>query len=566
MNTTPAIVTQAGAARLPRLALLSLCVVYVLAGFVGRSGWKFADMGALGYMAELAWGQADWWRPTLAGIPSEQGALLPYWLGAWMLQAGGSGLDSQWLARIPFILALGAAMAAHWYGTYYLARSPMAQPVAFAFGGEANTTDYARSIADGGLLAFIACLGLAPMAHETSPELIQLAFVALFLSGVSALPWRTERACVALVISLIGLCISGAPTLAVIFGLGALVFEVYQLFGTEGQSSSPYRGRAGMLVLLLSTLACASIATGLDLWRWKLDSPLHLASPWQGYTQLLLWFTWPAWPLALWTLWVWRRQLWSIQASRHLALPLLVVIAVLIATWLMHSSEHTLLLALPAISSLAAFALPTLKRQVASLIDWFTLLFFTGWGLVLWVHFIAMFTGVPPNPAINIARLAPGFEAQFSWLALWVACVATVAWGMLVHWRVGRNRPELWRSLVLPAGGIAWCWTLMMTMGISLFNYTQSYDRWAALVAQQVEAPACVRSEQLNIGEIAALRWIGNLPISAPTLSNDCAWLLIPPGPNQSLPAQIDTELWTAKALVMHPSDSNIGVWVLQRR
>ena len=53
MNTTPAIVTQAGAARLPRLALLSLCVVYVLAGFVGRSGWKFADMGALGYMAAI---------------------------------------------------------------------------------------------------------------------------------------------------------------------------------------------------------------------------------------------------------------------------------------------------------------------------------------------------------------------------------------------------------------------------------------------------------------------------------------------------------------------------------
>ena len=73
-------------------------------------------------------------------------------------------------------------------------------------------------------------------------------------------------------------------------------------------------------------------------------------------------------------------------------------------------------------------------------------------------------------------------------------------------------------------------------------------------------------ADPVAVGDIAALRWIGNLPISAPTLSNDCPWLLIPPGPNRSLPAQIDTELWTAKALVMHPSDSNIGVWVLQRR
>jgi 4-amino-4-deoxy-L-arabinose transferase-like glycosyltransferase len=364
----------------------------------------------------------------------------------------------------------------------------------------------------------------------------------------------------------LGLSISGAPSLAVIFGLGAMVFELYQLFLSTDQTPRFYRDKAGIIVLLMSTLASAMIASALDLWRWKLDNPLHLASPWQGYMELLLWFTWPAWPLALWTLWVWRRQLWSLHASRHLALPLLVVITVLVASWCMHSSERTLLLALPALSSLAAFALPTLKRQVASLIDWFTLLFFTGWGLVLWVHFIAMFTGIPANPAINIARLAPGFEAQFSWFALGIACISTLAWGRLVHWRVGRHRRELWRSLVLPAGGIAWCWTLMMSMGISLFDYTQSYDRWAALVARQVSAPGCVRSEQLNIGEIAALRWIGNLPISAPTLSNDCPWLLIGPGPNQSLPPQIDTEQWAAKALVLHPADGNIGVWVLQRR
>jgi len=566
LNTTPAIVTQAGAARLPRLALLSLCLVYVLAGFVGRSGWKFADMGALGYMAELAWGHSDWWHPTLAGIPSEQGALLPYWLGAWMLQWGGSGLEAQWLARIPFVIALAVAMAAHWYGTYYLARSPMAQPVAFAFGGQADTTDYARSIADGGLLALIACLGLAPMAHETSPELIQMAFVGIFLSGVSALPWRPQQAWLALVVSLVGLAISGAPSLAVIFGAGATVFELYQLFLNADHTPRLYRAKAGIAVLVVSTLACATIASGLDLWRWKLDNPLHLASPWQGYMELLLWFTWPAWPLALWTMWVWRRQLWSLHASRHLALPLLVVIAVLVASWCMHSSEHTLLLALPALSSLAAFALPTLKRQVASLIDWFTLIFFTGWGLVLWVHFIAMFTGIPANPAINIARLAPDFEAQFSWLALCTASVCTVAWGLLVHWRVGRHRRELWRSLVLPAGGIAWCWALMMTMGISLFDYTQSYERWVALVTGQVSAPGCVRSEQLNIGEIAALRWIGKLPISAPTLSNDCPWLLIAPGPNQTLPAHIDKAQWAVKALVLHPADNNIGVWVLQRR
>ncbi len=36
--------------------------------------------------------------------------------------------------RIPFALLLAATLTATWYGTYYLARSPQAQPSAFAYG------------------------------------------------------------------------------------------------------------------------------------------------------------------------------------------------------------------------------------------------------------------------------------------------------------------------------------------------------------------------------------------------------------------------------------------------
>ena len=69
-TTTPAVVAQAAVKRLPRAALLGLCVVYVLAGFIGRGGWKSADMAALGFMAELAAGRSNWWHPTLLGIAS----------------------------------------------------------------------------------------------------------------------------------------------------------------------------------------------------------------------------------------------------------------------------------------------------------------------------------------------------------------------------------------------------------------------------------------------------------------------------------------------------------------
>ena len=533
LNTTPAIVTHAGAARLPRWALLALCVVYVAAGFLGRNAWKVEDMGSVGYMAELAWGTADWWHPTLIGTPSAQGALLPYWLGAWMLHFLPDGVLAHWLMRLPFACMLALAMASHWYGTYYLARNPKAQPVEFAFGGQASPVDYARSIADGGLLAFIACLGLAPMAHETSPELVQLGFTSLFFAGASALPFRPIRAYAAIAIGMLGLSLSGAPTLSLVFGLGVAGFEIYQVAKATATTEQRRSSAIGIGVLLISSGTCATLASVLDLWRWKLHGPLHLASSWQGYSELLLWFTWPAWPLALWTLWVWRRQMWRMSISRHLALPLWLLVVVLIATWCL---------------------------------DWFTLLFFTGWGLVLWVHFIAMHFGIPANPAANIARLAPGFQAEVSWFAVVIAAFATVAWAQVVRWRVGRHRRELWRSLVLPALGIAWCWTLMMTVGISLFDYTQSYDRWAASVASKISDSSCIRTEKLDIGQLAALRWIAKLPVQDASKGTSCPWMIIAPGPGLSLPASTNLQEWTPKALVNHPTDSSIAVWVMQRK
>jgi hypothetical protein len=79
----------------------------------------------------------------------------------------------------------------------------------------------------------------------------------------------------------------------------------------------------------------------------------------RSQAKLLLWFTWPVWPLAIWTLWRWRRQL----TARHVALPLWFALVPLAATWTTDYSDRSLLLALPAGATLAAFALPTFRRS-----------------------------------------------------------------------------------------------------------------------------------------------------------------------------------------------------------
>ena len=126
------------------------------------------------------------------------------------------------------------------------------------------------------------------------------------------------------------------------------------------------------------------------MWRVGFDSCRATAA----HGEILVWFAWPAWPLGrLWTLWRWRRQL----GSRHVALPLWFLLVALVAALLTPTADRALLLGLPALATLAAFALPTLKRSVAALIDWFTLLFFSGCALTIWVVWVAMQTGVPPR-------------------------------------------------------------------------------------------------------------------------------------------------------------------------
>jgi hypothetical protein len=545
---TPAIVTRGGARRLPRTALLLVCAAYVLAGFIGREPWKNADMTALGYMFEMADGASSWLRPTLMGQPAEFDALLPYWLGALAMQAAPAWVAPDFAARLPFMGLLALTLVGMWYGVYHLARTPRAQPVAFAFGGEARPIDYARAMADGGLLALVACLGLMQLSHETTPALAQIGFTTLAFYGLAALPYRRWLPAVAVAIGLAGLTLSGAAAMAALFALGGLAVTLID-YPADAQSRGT-RWRWAAIILVAAMLA-AALGWQLDVWRWRIGEA-GSGRDWRSIGRLLVWFTWPAWPLALWTLWRWRRQL----ASRHVALPLWFVLVSLGATLLTASSDRSLLLGLPALATLAAFALPTFKRSAAALIDWFTLLFFTGCGVVIWVVWISMQTGVPAKPAANVAKLAPGFTPTFQVVAFVAALVGTLAWAWLVRWRVGRHPEAIWKSLVLPAGGAAWCWLLVMTLWLPVLDYARSFTPVVSAVTRRIDAPGCVETVGLSRGQIAAFRYHARLELKPAGPKAQCPWLLASQDVQPALGLAVDAKAWELVTSVRRPTDA----------
>ena len=568
---TPAIVTQSAVRRLPRIALILFCVAYVLPGFLGREPWKNADVSALGVMLEMAMGHSGWWNPQVLGVAVEEAGPLPYWLGAVFIKLLPF-LSPEFAARIPFAMLLALTLVCTWYTVYHLARQPAAQPVQFAFGGEAKPTDYARALADAGLLALMACLGLAQLSHETTPDLARLALVSLLLLAASRMAHTGQRQALRSVglwaVALLALVFSGAPWIAAALGGGLLLV----LWLSRRHASEPDTGwlsdeAPSQRDPLVWAAALLALILGVSALVGQVPVPALQTAlaqvQWQSWGKLLVWFTWPAWPLVLWTLWRWRHQL----LKPHVALPLWAALVSVVDSALSPERDRALLLALPALAALAAFALPTLRRSVSALVDWFTLLFFSGCALIIWVIWFAMQTGMPAKPAANVAKLAPGFVPEFSLGLFLVGAVATGAWLWLVAWRVGKHRQALWKSLVLPAAGSTLCWLLLMTLWLPLLDFGRSYGPVSRRIATLVPAQGCVVVDGLSQAQIAALQYHGNLQLvrSGGNAGADCQSMVVAPASQATLHQRVELTHWAFKSTVSRLTDSKESLLVYQR-
>ena len=363
-------------------------------------------------------------------------------------------------------------------------------------------------------------LGLAQLSHETSPQLAQLACTALLFYAVSASTLRLWAPAVALALGSFGLALSGSPAFGMALCFAAAIFRLVQ--GDERASLWALAiGACGLLAALLANL--------LGQWQAQLGGLPAGARQWWSLGKLWVWFTWPAWPLALVALWRWRRW-WR---SLHIGWPASLLAVMVVATIVRPGADRTLLLALPAFACLAAFALPTLHRSVSALVDWFTILFFAGCGIVIWIIYIAMHLNTPAKPAANVRRLLPGFEPSFSGMALGIALFVSVGWIAVIVWRSGRHRSAIWKSLVIPASGAVTCWVLLTTLWMPLLDYARSYAPMVSRVQLHVGTTDCIYGVSLSQAQVTALQFHGRyrvLPLTAiDSEASRCSWMLLDP-------------------------------------
>jgi len=520
----PAAATRA----LPRWLLLLLCALYILPGLIARDPWKTVDATSFGIMWTMAdGGLADWLAPNVAGMPSADKGPLAYWIGALLIRLLGPLLGDVLATRVAALGFFVLSAASVWYATYLLGRRPEAQPLRLAFGGQPTASDYGRTLADGALLIYLGCLGLLAHSHSATADALQVALVAFALYAATRL-FETGA-------------LRNAALLGIVFGLLVLTRGwVVPLGLWLSVCILAAMRRVELLRLLLAVtlplalltfvpwplaihLADASSGSALAAWAAWNGNQIGLPST-LSIIHLLkngIWFAWPAWPFAGWALYAWRND-----HAPHIALPASFAATGLVLALLCPApDEGTLLPLLPALAILAAFGLPTMKRGAINAVDWFSVMTLTTCAALIWLGWIALQTGWPTQLARNAYKAAPGFRAEFYPVAFLVALLATASWFAVVHWRVARRPPVLWRAVVLSSGGVILCWLLLMTLWLPWVNYGKSYAGVARRLAPLLpDAPHCVETN-VPIAQRAAFSYFGGVTF-ARSARMHCAYLL----------------------------------------
>ena len=140
-----------------------------------------------------------------------------------------------------------------------------------------------------------------------------------------------------------------------------------------------------------------------------------------------------------------------------------------------------------------------------------------------------------------------------------------MAWAWLVRWRTGRHRLVIWKSLVLPAGGAALCWLLLMTLWLPVLDFARSYAPVVRGVMRHMDRPGCVESFGLNRGQVAAFRYHGQMDLRPAGRHGSCPWLLVAARAQPSIATALDMKGWQLVSSVRRPVDAEDNVLLYRK-
>jgi 4-amino-4-deoxy-L-arabinose transferase-like glycosyltransferase len=510
---------------LSKTLLALLVIVFAATGLLTHDPWKTLDAISIEIAHQMVT-RGDWLVPHLAGEPWMAQSPLYHWVGAALGIFFEPLLPFHAAVRLASALFTLAALA----GVYFAARAWYRPEVADSVDPLAR-----RAPAASALLLLVGAVGLFLHAHEATPELAAMAAVAGVLA---ATPHALERPLRAGVGAGLGL---GAGLLAT--GLVVPAAMLCALIATALVSPDWRNARAARFLCVSVVVAAAVAAAWLvplaardaalvaQWWRESATPEGALFENLRYFIVVLSWSSFPAWPLALWTLWSRRRRLRAAALFFPAAASLLLFVGVAVAG---PPRELAFIVVLPALALLATPGALSLRRGAAAALDWFAMMTFSFFGILVWVGYSALVLGVPRKLAENASNMAPGFVERFDAFGFSGAVLFSLAW-LLFLVRLPRSAT---RGVTRWAAGITLLWGTFATLYMPWADYQKSYRTVALQLNSRVPpGAACVAGRFLGTTQRAALSYHVALVTQPydPTHPEACPVVLVQGSPKHEL-------------------------------
>lgn len=503
--------------------IVALAALYLLVGLIGHDPWRGDDSRYFGPILGML-RDGSWLVPSIAGDPYFEYPPLYYWLGAALAWLASPILPIHDGARLTSALCVGASL-------FFLAR--------------AATELYGRPTLSTVCLLTLGTLGMVVHAHETQPILAILATTSLTYAALALLPRRPQAGglIAGLGCGLAGLAgglVGLALTLPLL--LSALLAPPAEAEpGVRRHLGLGLLGCAGILAVWLVPLAILHPEVAGSWWSKELENLVPSAknlADFEFLSQQLGWFLWPLWPLAGWALWRARRRL----ATYPWRLPLLALALVLADVVLLADSLRpaNLLPLIPPMALLASAGVPSLRRGAASAFDWFAVMTFLVFAILVGLAWSAMALAWPPGLARQLVKLAPGFHLQASWGLALTGILLVAGWLALV-WNAPRS-PN--RGPINWATGMTMLWSLAVCLLMPWFDHGKSYRPAAESLAQALgdRTPDCIAGQDISGSVRASLDYFAGVRIEPPGKAGaSCRMLLVSVDRRTTLPPAFAT-------------------------
>lgn len=375
-------------------------------------------------------------------------------------------------------------------------------------------------------LVFIGCLGLVLNAHTLTPEVSALAGAAMALYGLALSNRRPYRASMLLGVAMsIGFLSTGFLPLSFIcltcllLPIGFRAWRTARYFKTLLLAlliASPF--------LLIWPILCAYYYPALfsGWWLGFFNNANH--SDHLYFINTLLWYGWPALPLAIWTVWRYRKQLLT-NPKFQLCLTFFVTSLLMIGASADHKEIYALPLLLP-LTLLAGTGIETLKRGAAGALNWFGLILFGIMSGLIWCGWVAMLTGSPAKLKERMVFLSGLTQINLQVIPFAIAALMTLIWLFAVFRARHTNRSSATNWAI----GMTCVWTLLMTLWLPLIDSARNYgDVFTSLKSALPAHYACLTSRNVNGAQLDLLNYYTDIEpqIFEKTQRIDCNLYLI---------------------------------------